>query len=482
LNNIEKVDHSMALQFTINGVSQKIERISPTVTLLDYLREYISLKGTKEGCAEGDCGACTVIIAERQKRNTTYRVINSCLLVLPQADGKHILTIEGLACKSKNRGAVLEPIQKSMVEGDGTQCGFCTPGIMMSLYAFYNSNKIQTDKNIHEALAGNLCRCTGYRSIVDAARQERTFTKKKAISENLSTVAEYNHDGQRFFKPKTLKELSKIYSTYPSSTLLAGGTDLGISFSKDRKTTPLIIFTGDVKELGIIEETKEALTIGSAVTYSEILPYLEKLFPSFANLVTRIGSDQIRNVGTLCGNIATASPIGDTLPCLMALNSQLQICSDLGERRIDLEDFFISYRKTNLKKGEFIQSVSIPKLNANQTFKAYKVSKRYDQDISAVIGAFLVEFNQEIVAKTIIAFGGMDAIPRRANQSEKKLIGKTWNEENIYKVSEKISKEFKPISDFRASSTYRNQVAGNLFKRFYFDLLDPNKPNQVVDL
>lgn len=472
----------MALQFTINGVSQIIETISPTVTLLDYLREHISLKGTKEGCAEGDCGACTVIIAERTKRDTKYRAINSCLLLLPQVDGKHLLTVEGLGCKSENRRAILEPIQKSMVDGDGTQCGFCTPGIIMSLYAFYNSSKIQTDKNIHDALAGNLCRCTGYRSIVDAARQERVFTEKKVISKNLSTVAEYHHKGQRFFKPKNLKEISKIYSTYPSSTLLAGGTDLGLSFSKDRKVTQTIIFTGDVKELGIIEETNKALTIGSAVTYSEILPYLDKLFPSFANLVTRIGSDQIRNVGTICGNIATASPIGDTLPCLIALNSQLKICSNNGERKVDIEDFFISYRKTNLKKGEFIKSVSIPKLSTTQKFRAYKVSKRYDQDISAVIGAFLIEFNQERVAKTIIAFGGMDSTPRRAHHSEKQLTGETWTEENINKISEKISEEFKPISDLRASSTYRSQVAGNLFKRFYFDLVDPNKPNQVVDL
>ena len=470
----------MALQFSINGRITDVEAVPPTTTLLDYLRENQGLTGTKEGCAEGDCGACTIVLAETIKGYTRYNAVNSCLLMLPQISGKHVITVEGLGSGAKK--ALLDPVQKAMVKTDGTQCGFCTPGIIMALYAFRQSDKSSTDPIIHDNLAGNLCRCTGYRPIVEAAREVGAVSPDKEIFDQLPATSEYKVDHQTFYTPKNIEELINVYHTNPNAKLLCGGTDIGLLVSKDRQKFKKVIYTGHVNELLQIIETKTNITFGAAVTYSNLLPFIEKLFPALATLFTRIGSAQIRNVATIGGNIATASPIGDTLPCLIALNATIILCSHVGERKLPAEEFFLDYRKTALNDGEFIKAIQIPKLGDAQEFRTYKISKRYDQDISAIIGAYWIELDDKIVSRARIAYGGMASTPKRGVKCEEALIGKPWNARSLRACSAMVAFDFQPISDLRASRNYRLKVAANLFDRLYQDITDPSQLTEVVRL
>ncbi|MBO6782728.1 MAG: xanthine dehydrogenase small subunit, partial [Alphaproteobacteria bacterium] len=455
----------MAISFTLNGEERQESAVSPTKTVLEYLRENAALTGTKEGCAEGDCGACTVVMV---RPGTEQRVaVNSCLLTLGQLDGAEVVTVEGLS----ERGGELEAVQQAIVETDGTQCGFCTPGFVMALHALRHTGETVTDEVIHDALAGNLCRCTGYRSIVDAAR---TACSQPASAEpklpSAGPSPEQEVDGQLFLAPRTLDELVAARTAHPDAPLLSGGTDLGLSFSKDRKNFPVTIFTQNVAELRRVEDRDDALTLGAAATYTEALPAIETAWPSFATLIHRIGSRQIRNVGTIGGNIGNASPIGDTPPCLIALDATLTLHGPSGGREVALEDFFLDYRKTDLGEDEVIESVRIPKLADGQVFRTYKISKRYDQDISAVIGAFRLTIEDGTVTDARIAFGGMAATPKRAAACEAALIGQPWNEEAARAAGAKASDDFAPIDDHRASADYRLRVAGNLFVRLYRDL------------
>jgi xanthine dehydrogenase small subunit len=466
----------MVLQFTLNGELRQVEAVSPTTTVLDYLRENAGLTGTKEGCAEGDCGACTIVLAETVDGKTSHKAVNSCLLMVPQLAGKHVITVEGLGGDDD----LLDPVQEAMVKTDGTQCGFCTPGIIMSLHALRQSDKPATDGVIHDHLAGNLCRCTGYRPIVEAAREACAATSDTSPLDTLSVFAEYFNDGQSFYAPTSISEMADVFASNPAANLLGGGTDLGISVSKEREALKTVIHTSHVAELLEIEETETDITFGAAVTYSAALPFIERLFPSFATLITRIGSVQIRNVGTIGGNIGNASPIGDTPPCLIALDATLVLYSKSGERELPIEEFFLDYRKTALKAGEFIKAVRIPKLNADQEFRTYKISKRYDQDISAVIGAYRIEFDGETVSTARIAYGGMAATPKRGTACEAALTGKIWNIETALSASVAIGEDYQPISDHRASKDYRLQVAGNLFQRLYQDLSGFDQALEVV--
>jgi xanthine dehydrogenase small subunit len=324
---------------------------------------------------------------------------------------------------------------------------------------------------IHDALAGNLCRCTGYRSIVDAARAACAVpvtTGTKMADAEPGQAHEY--DGEVFFAPRSLDELVALRVAHPDARLLSGGTDLGLSFSKDRKHFPVIIFTQNVKEMRTIDDGPEELTIGAAATYTEALPHIEAAWPSFATLIHRIGSRQIRNVGTIGGNVGNASPIGDTPPCLIALDATLRLQGPNGARDIPLEDFFLDYRKTDLAGDEVIAAVSIPKLTDGEVFRTYKVSKRYDQDISAVIGAFRLTLVDGIVTNARIAFGGMAATPKRAVHCEAALLGKPWSEDTARSAGALIAEDFAPIDDHRASAAYRVQVASNLFVRLFRDL------------
>ena len=457
----------VAINFVLNGETRTETSVSPTRTVLEYLREDAGLTGTKESCAEGDCGACSIVML----RNGSGRVeaVNSCLLTMGQLDGTRIATVEGLS----EKGGELEAVQAAIVDEDGTQCGFCTPGFVMALHAFRHSGEEVSDEAIHDALAGNLCRCTGYRSIVAAAHAATSGNIEEAA---LTTVPEpaaadhYEAQGQVFLSPKSLESLIAARVEHPDAPLLSGGTDLGLSFSKNRAAFPVTIFTQHVAELKRVSEDDAAITIGAAVTYSDVLARIEELFPSFAVLIHRIGSRQIRNVGTLGGNIGNASPIGDTPPCLIALDTNLTLHGPKGDRKIRLEDFFLDYRKTDLAKDEVIAALTIPKLGPDQIFRSYKVSKRYDQDISAVVGAFRLTIVDGIVTEARIAFGGMAATPKRAPHCEAALVGQPWSEESAARAGAAVSKDFRPIDDHRASADYRVRVAPNLFVRLHRDL------------
>ena len=469
------VGKNLTINFSLNGEPCQEASVAPTKTVLEYLREDHGLTGTKEGCAEGDCGACSVVLV---RNGTDQRVaVNSCLLTVGQLDGADLITVEGLS----ERNGELEAVQQAVVTEDGTQCGFCTPGFVMALHALRHTGETVTEEIIHDALAGNLCRCTGYRSIVDAARSACTEPVANSTSRADRETGEWHEFGdEKFLAPKTLDDLLAARLAHPDAPLLSGGTDLGLSFSKGRKHFPVTIFTQDVSELRRIENTATTLTIGAAATYTEALPFVTAAWPSFATLIRRIGSRQIRNVGTIGGNIGNASPIGDTPPCLIALNAKLHLHGQNGLRDIPLEDYFLDYRKTDLAADEVISAVEIPKLSDGQVFRAYKVSKRYDQDISAVIGAFRLTIEDNIVTDARIAFGGMAATPKRAVKCEAGLIGKAWTEDTAWDVGKLIAEDFAPIDDHRASAAYRVRVGANLFVRLFRDLAGQDATDVVT--
>lgn len=469
------------IRFTLNGALHEAGDVSPTTTMLDYVRETLHMTGTKEGCAEGDCGACTVVRVIDGK----FEAVNACLMQIGQADGLEILTVEGLEAVN---GGALTPVQDAMATGDGTQCGFCTPGFIGALFALEQSGELAgelaggdvPDDVIHDALAGNLCRCTGYRPIVEAARaacgQVVDYTPQPAIDR----ASEHTASGQVFHAPETLSELTRLRAAHPEAMLLAGGTDLGLSVSKDRQKPGVVIHTAHVAELMEVSETDEALILGGAVSYTRALPYIDRLYPSFAEMIRRIGSRQIRNLGTIGGNIGNASPIGDTPPCLIALEATLTLSSVDGEREIAVEDFFLDYRKTDLRAGEVIRRIRIPKLTDGQHFRTYKVSKRYDQDISAVIGAYRLTLDGDRVTGARIAYGGMAATPKRAVAMEAALSGATWSEETARAAGLKAAEDFTPLSDHRATAEYRSRVAANLCTRLYRDLSGAETELEVV--
>jgi xanthine dehydrogenase small subunit len=463
-------------RFVLNGETVEARGVSPSMTMLDFVREKRGLTGTKEGCAEGDCGACTVV---RVRRNGAVEAVNACLMQIGQADGEEILTVEGL---EKLNGGAPVPVQQAMAEGDGTQCGFCTPGFVGALFALGQTGEAIDDETIHDALAGNLCRCTGYRPIVEAARaacrQPVTFTPATP-----STAAPVQDGGGTVFhSPATLSDLIQIRAAHPDAMLLAGGTDLGLSVSKERKRPPVVISTANVAELRRIEETEDAVTFGAAVTYTEALPLIAQNWPSFARLIRRIGSRQIRNLGTIGGNVGNASPIGDTPPCLIALGATLTLAGPGGTRELATEDFFLDYRKTALRDGEVIRSIHIPKLKGGESFRVYKVSKRYDQDISAVVGAFRISRSNGSVASARIAFGGMAATPKRAAAAEAALGGADWTEDAFAAAGARTGEDFSPIDDHRATAGYRGKVAANIFLRLFRDLDGASEPLEVVQV
>ena len=458
-----------ALRFRLNGVACSEHDAPPGMTVLDYLRGVKRLTGTKEGCAEGDCGACTV--AFKRPRSDKYEAVNSCLMLLPQIDGASLLTVEGLA----GPDGALHPVQQALMETDGTQCGFCTPGFVMAMVAFQQGGEKATDENIHEALAGNLCRCTGYRPIVDACRKIAGRQADSSRADAEAEIAkptldnEYSHGDQRFFAPQKMETLLNLLKWLPDATLLGGGTDLGLLASKERKPPPIVVSTAGVPELKRIEMTDGWLALGGAVTYTEILPHLDRAFSAFGALVRRIGLRQIRNLGTIAGNIATASPIGDTLPCLIALEATVTLRSGSGTREMQVEDFITGYRTTALAKGELIEQVQIPRLDPGQKFFAYKLSKRFDQDISAVIAAYRLAVANGKLSRLRAAYGGMAATPKRATTVEAALIGKPWVPKSLASIDSAVASDFAPMEDQRASAAYRLRAAANLLRRLQME-------------
>ena len=459
------------IRFLLNGVPRAEAGVPPTMTVLDYLRLRARLTGTKEGCAEGDCGACSIVVGREAGGKLDYQAVNSCLMMLPQLDGCAVLTVEGLA----GSDGALHPVQQALIDADATQCGFCTPGFAMAMFAFHHGGEAAEDTRIHEALAGNLCRCTGYRAIVDACRRVAAgpadrfagdATATAAMLRALPATADYRHGAQTYLAPRSLDELLAARARHPDAILLAGGTDLGLRVSKDREQFPMVISTANVAELRRITNGPDHLELGGAVTYTEALPYLDRHFPSFGALTRRIGSRQIRNLGTIAGNLATASPIGDTLPCLITLDATVTLASQNGERTMPVEEFITGYRTTALAPNEVIASIRIPFVPPGQSFAAYKLSKRFDQDISAVVVAFRVEVSGGKVQQLRAAYGGMAARAMRAAKVEAALAGRPWMPAWIADVGTLLARDFTPIGDHRAGAGYRLRAAAGLLRRF----------------
>ena len=476
------------VRFLLNGARRTVSNAAPTTTVLDHLRLAERACGTKEGCAEGDCGACTVVLGETAGERIQWQAINSCITFLPQIDGKIVLTVEGLA-----DGAALHPVQKALVENDASQCGFCTPGFVMALFAFQHGGESPATESVHEALAGNLCRCTGYRPIIAAAEAvaaapDRFDTAEPVLRQALASPCRDDaglalaQDGQRCFAPVSLADLLALRAEHPDAHLLAGGTDLALLVTKEYRTLPTVILVTRVPELREIAVDGNAVTIGAAATYTEALPVLERYWPSFGRLIRRIGSRQIRNLGTIGGNIANASPIGDTPPALIALGATLRLASRRGRREIALEDFFVGYRKTALADGEIVESVRIPLPRPEQRFRTDKIAKRWDQDISALCAAFNVTMRGGRIAAARIVYGGMAATPRRSVRAETALIGRAWDLAAVETAAAELAADFQPISDWRAGADYRRDVAANLLRRFWLETARSDLPLDVMAL
>ena len=466
---------SSVVKFIHNNKIMEVQDVDPNETLLNYIREKLKKTGTKEGCAEGGCGACTVVLGYLKNNKIFYQSVNACIVFLPTIHGKQLILVEDLVGKDGS----LHPVQKSMVNFHGSQCGFCTPGFVMSLFSMYKNFSSFDKKIIKNSIAGNLCRCTGYQPIINAAKslnnknkvdqfyqtKNETIKLLKIINKKNNSLT-INRIDKKYFAPQTINELKILLKKYPKSKILSGGTDLSLIVTKERKTINSIIYINSIKELNYIKKNKKYIEIGATTPLIEFESEIIKHYPDFKDILERYGSVQIRNVATIAGNIATASPIGDTLPLLLALNAKIVISNSKNDKILYLKDFFINYRKTKLKNGQFIKLIKIPLLQ-NNIFKAYKISKRIDDDISAVCASFNLNIKNNIIVSISIAYGGMAAIPKKALQCEKSLLNKDLSEKNINIAQKFLEKDFNPIDDMRASSQYRMKIAKNLlFKCF----------------
>jgi len=476
------------VRFILDGRVRSLSGFDPTTTVLQWLREGERRCGTKEGCAEGDCGACTVVLGELDRGAVRLRAVNACLLLLPALDGKALFTVESLRAPD----GTLHPVQRSLVECHGSQCGFCTPGFVMSMFALYESERAPPSRSrIDDSLAGNLCRCTGYRPIVDAVRRayelgERDGAAARAtLAEGLRGLArsdtlELEHGGRRYFAPRTLDALAALLERHPGAHLVAGATDVGLWLTKEHRELDVVVSVNGVAELREIEEGDSHLEIGAAATYADVHAVLAAHHPDLGELVRRIGSTQIRNVGTIGGNLANASPIADMAPALLALDASVVLRRGGERRELPLHAFFVGYRKTALRPGELLERVRIPRGAPGRLFRAYKVSKRFDQDISAVCGAFSVELEGGRVREARVAYGGMAAVPTRARAAEAALVGRPWTEATVEAAGAALDADLTPISDMRASAPYRRLVAANLLRKFHVETAGPPERTRVL--
>jgi xanthine dehydrogenase small subunit len=462
------------LRFVLDGEIVEIDDVDPTRTVLQYLREDLHRTGTKEGCAEGDCGACTVVLAELDGDGDgiSLRAVNSCIQFLPVLDGKELITVESL-----NRDGSLHPAQRAMIDCHGSQCGFCTPGFVMSLFALYNSNPAPTHREIDDALAGNLCRCTGYRPIVMAARQMYRVRPKPDAPANTGLLGALTRDRDlavgdgrhSFHAPTTVTGLADVLAKHPDAVLLAGGTDIALSVTKQLREIDTLVYTGRVTELHASRVTSSHIEIGAAVTLSDAMEVIVRHYPGFEELFRRFASPPIRNVATLGGNIANGSPIGDSMPALMAAGATLVLVRGKSRRELPLENFYRDYRVTELRRSEFIETVRIPLPPADAVFRAYKWSKRFDQDISAVCVACRLELDGDRVRAFRMACGGLASVVKRARRCEAAVEGRPWIETTIEAAVAALTEDFAPIDDMRASADYRLVAAQNILRRFYLE-------------
>jgi len=471
------------IRFFHRGQVVEVGDAAPTRSVLDWLREDARCTGTKEGCNEGDCGACTVVIGELAKpgdpaavRGLALQTVNACIQFLPTLDGKALFTVEDLKA-----GGQLHPAQQAMVECHGSQCGFCTPGFVMSMWNAYEHHRAcgtqPTRQQMADELSGNLCRCTGYRPILDAG--ERMFELPATQLDTAPAVAALKalgsdepltyENGARFLAPKTLDEFATLREKHPKAQLLAGSTDIGLWVNKQFRAVGDLLFVGEVDELKRIELRGDELWIGAGASLEAAWRALVQRWPTLTDVWLRFASPPIRNAGTMGGNIANGSPIGDSAPVLMALDAQLELRRGARVRRLPLTGFYLDYMKNTLEEGEFVQAILVPKLATQRQVRAYKISKRFDCDISALCLGAAIELDGETVREVRLAYGGMAAVVRRAAAAEASLVGKVWNETNVAAAQAALADDFKPLTDMRASAGYRMQVAQNLLQRFWLE-------------
>lgn len=441
----------MTITFHLNGEEVVLEDLDPSATLLDFLREERGLTGTKEGCNEGDCGACTVMVTDR----SGSKPLNSCILFLPQLNGKSIRTVEGAA----DADGTLHPVQEAMISHHGSQCGFCTPGFVMSMVTAHKNGA--TDHDVQ--LAGNLCRCTGYAPIVRAAEAAADQPVPQWITkEPLPQATEAANI------PQSSDALAQLYAAKPEARLVAGATDLGLWVTKGLRDLGEMIFLDGCDDMKQITLTDQEIRLGAMVDMNRMREAIAPLHPSYGEMIRRFASQQVRAAATLGGNIANGSPIGDNPPALIALGARLHLRQGDSRRDIAIEDFFIDYGKQDRRPGEFVEAISIPR--QPDRLRVYKLSKRFDQDISAVLGAFNVTVSGGLVTAARIAFGGLAATPKRAAHLEAALTGQPWNDASVTTAMAALAQDFTPLSDMRASAEYRLETAKNMLARYFDDL------------
>jgi xanthine dehydrogenase small subunit len=486
---------SGAVRFLLDGEVRTVEGVDPTRTVLQYLREDLGRTGTKEGCAEGDCGACTVVVADLDGGKVRYRSINSCIQFVPTLDGRALFTVESL--KDRATGA-LHPVQQALADGHGSQCGFCTPGFVMSLFALYKTQAAPERAVINDALAGNLCRCTGYRPIVEAgkamyalgatippARQDHlrapAGSKSRAAGKSESGLARalkglkrrkglaLQHANGAFYAPRTADELAALRERLLEARLLAGGTDVGLWVTKQHRRLGDIIYLGNVADLQRVEVAAGHVEIGAAVALTDAVAALDRHYPELRELWRRFASPPIRNAGTLAGNVANGSPIGDSMPPLIVLGAKVVLRKGASRRELPLEDLYLAYQKTAMQPGEFVERVRVPLPRPGVRCAAYKITKRFDQDISAVCAAFALELDGSTIRAARVAFGGMAATPKRAPACEAALAGQPWSAATCERAAAALAEDYTPIADMRASAAYRLSVAQNLLRKFHLE-------------
>ena len=478
------------IRFLLNDREVSLADAGSSTTLLDFLRIDRALTGTKEGCAEGDCGACTVLVGRLAGGSLVYEAVNACIRFIGSLDGCHVVTVEHLA----GADGTLHPVQQALVDFHGSQCGFCTPGFVMSLYGLWMADPGAGDERIEKALQGNLCRCTGYEAILRAARAISTYgdakkdplaAERTAVTRKLSDLAdgkrvEVGTGEDRFILPADVDDLAAVLEAEPDATIVAGATDVGLWVTKFMRDIAPVVFISHLDELHAVSEDDTGITLGACVSYSAAFDALGERLPQLSTLIDRIAGEQIRNMGTIGGNIANGSPIGDMPPPLIALGATLNLRKGSNRRTIALEDFFIDYGKQDRQPGEFVESVVVPVPADGAQFAVYKVSKRRDEDITAVLAAFYMERDASgAVTVFRAAYGGMAATPKRAAATETALVGKPWNQDTVAAAMLHVDTDFTPLTDMRASAGYRSLVARNLLQRFLLETTSPGAPLTV---
>ena len=480
-----------SLTFRFRGRTVALDSFAPRATLLDWLREEAGAKGTKEGCNEGDCGACTIVLSRLQPDGAlSYEPVNACILLLGQVDGAEVLTVEDLA-----EGQRLHPVQQAMVDHHGSHCGFCTPGIVMSLLALYHQREAATYAGVCDALAGNLCRCTGYRPIIDAALAtcdgkpaDRFAAATAERAAALAALADGRDllvgDDQSFFAaPASEASLAALYARNPRAVLVGGATDVGLWITKQLRDLKQIIWLGRVAGLDAVEEGSDALRIGARTTLQHAAPHLAALHPDLGDLMRRFGSRQVRESGTVGGNIANGSPIGDLAPALIALGGQVELSKGGATRVLPLEDFFLGYGKQDRGEGEYVSAIVAPRLGVNEVYRALKVTKRIDEDISAVMGAFRFTLDGRRIMSARVAYGGMAATPKRGANAEAALVGARLDDQTSWTAAlDALKRDYTPIADMRASAAYRADVAANLLKKALIEVAGGAAPTRIGEV